>query len=67
MDKTNGKIANVEIEMAQDELKRVIPYLIKENRMKAGVMWEKYCALLEAGFDKRQAMQIICERPLIEE
>lgn len=67
MDKGNGKVTDIELEMAIEEKERLIPYAIKENQIITQLLWDKYSSLIGHGFSEEQAMRIICERPAIED
>lgn len=66
MGKTNGKLTNIEMEMAIDEMKRNLPYLIKNAAVQAQFLKAKYDNLVSQGFTEQQALEIIKTRPLYE-
>lgn len=66
MDQVNGKMTGIEMEMAVDEMKRNLPYLIQSTAMNAKFLKAKYDSLVEAGFTEKQAFDIIKTRPLYE-
>nr|WP_259547921.1 hypothetical protein [Heyndrickxia oleronia] len=63
---TNGKLTNIEMEMAIDELKRNLPYSIQSTAVTAKVLKAKYDSLVSEGFTEQQAIEIIKVRPLYE-
>ncbi|MEC1373405.1 hypothetical protein P9D39_03645 [Heyndrickxia oleronia] len=63
---TNGKLTNIEMEMAIDELKRNLPYFIQSTAVTAKVLKAKYDSLVSEGFTEQQAIEIIKVRPLYE-
>jgi len=65
-DKMNGKITNIEMEMALDETKEKLPYLIQNTVLTAKLLKAKYDNLVDAGFTPEQAMDIVKARPLYE-
>lgn len=66
MDKTNGKLTNIEMEMAIDEVKKNLPYLIQNAALSAKFIKSKYDSLVAEGFTEKQALEIIKTRPLYE-
>lgn len=65
-EKTNGNLTNIELEMAIDELKRRLPYLIQQTEVSSKVLKGRYDNLVGEGFTKEQALEIIKIRPLYE-
>ncbi|KZN96489.1 MULTISPECIES: hypothetical protein [Aeribacillus] len=65
-DKVNGKITNIELEMALDDMKSKLPYFIQNVALNAKLLKAKYDSLLDAGFTDEQAMDIVKTRPLYE-
>jgi len=63
-DKTNGKLTNVEMEMAVDEMTRGLPYLVKEIQIKSKLLKARYDSLRSEGFTEKQAMEIVKTRPI---
>lgn len=64
--KTNGKLTNIEMEMALDEMKRNLPYMIQNAAVSAKFLKAKYDSLIGEGFTEQQALEIIKVRPLYE-
>lgn len=64
--KTNGKLTNIEMEMAIDELKGNLPYIIQNAALQAQLLKVKYDSLINEGFTEKQALEIIKCRPLYE-
>ncbi len=65
-DKTNGKLTAIEMEMALDELKGNLPYMIQNVTIAAKVFKAKYDSLVMEGFTEEQALEIVKTRPLYE-
>ncbi|MED4977214.1 hypothetical protein NST70_13720 [Weizmannia sp. FSL K6-0777] len=65
-DKTNGKYTNIEMEMAIDEVRRSLPYLIENTAIQAKVLKARYDHLVVEGFKPEDALEIIKTRPLYE-
>lgn len=65
-DKANGKVTNIEWEMALDETRRQLPYFIQNASMTAKLLKAKYDSLVAEGFTAEQAMEIVKTRPMYE-
>ncbi|KHD86365.1 hypothetical protein NG54_03350 [Heyndrickxia ginsengihumi] len=65
-DKTNGKITNVELEMALDEARGQLPYLIESTVIQGKILKAKFDNLIAAGFTEEQALEIVKARPVYE-
>lgn len=61
-----GKLTPIEMEMAIDEVKRNLPYMIQSAAISAKVLKAKYDSLVSEGFTEKQALEIIKTRPLYE-
>lgn len=66
MDKANGKLTKIEMEMAIDEMRRNLPFLIQNAALQAEFLKAKYDSLVTQGFTEKQALEIIKTRPLYE-
>lgn len=66
MDKANGKLTKIEMEMAIDEMRRNLPFLIQNAALQAEFLKAKYDSLVTQGFTEQQALEIIKTRPLYE-
>jgi len=62
----NQKITNIEMEMALDEIKEKLHYIIQLNDYNARVLKAKYDSLVDEGFNENQALEIIKTRPINE-
>ncbi|MCM3180209.1 hypothetical protein [Cytobacillus horneckiae] len=58
-DKVNGKLTNIELEMAVDETKRMVPYQIKILEESSKILKARYESLLKEGFSEKQALEIV--------
>jgi len=65
-DKVNGKMTPIEMEMALDEIKSNLHYMIQNNAITAQFLKAKYDNLIQAGFNEQQALEIIKSRPVYE-
>lgn len=66
VDKVNGKLTNIELEMAIDELERNLPYQLRNISIQAKVFKTKFDSLKAEGFSDKQALEIVKTRPLYE-
>lgn len=55
-----------EMEMAIQELKSSMPFMIESTMVSAKVLKAKYDNLITEGFNEQQAMDIVKARPLYE-
>lgn len=62
MDKPNGKMTNIELELALDEMRRTLPFMIQMWSIDAENLFERRNALIEAGFSEKEALEIIKAR-----
>ncbi|MBN6886991.1 hypothetical protein ACUXCC_001998 [Cytobacillus horneckiae] len=58
-DKVNGKLTNIELEMAVDETKRMVPYQIKILEESSKILKARYESLIKEGFSEKQALEIV--------
>ncbi|OAB25251.1 hypothetical protein PMSD_28115 [Paenibacillus macquariensis subsp. defensor] len=65
-DKPIGKITNIEMEIALDNMKELLPSMIEQTKQTAKLHYARYNALVYEGFTEKQAMQIVVGRPLYE-
>ncbi|WP_433958559.1 hypothetical protein [Cytobacillus horneckiae] len=61
-DKPNGKLTPIEMEMALEEMKKNLPFLIENWKIDAKSMYGRYQALQDAGFNEKQAFEIVKAR-----
>lgn len=66
MDKPNGKITRVELELMVDQLLEAVPAALRLYPVQAQALKAKYDALVAAGFDAKQALEIVKTRPIFE-
>jgi hypothetical protein len=65
-DQPNGKVTRAEMELALDQVKEMLPVLIRRAGSDAQLLMAKYRALVAAGFTEAQALEIVKTRPLYE-
>lgn len=63
-DKPNGKMTRIELEMLLDDIIAEMPTQIKINHEFAKMLKAKYDSLVEAGFSKEEALEVIKARGL---
>ena len=56
------KYTNAEFELMLDEQKRMMPYVIENIKYNAKMFKLRFDSLVEEGFDKDQALQIVLTR-----
>lgn len=66
MDKPNGKVSRVELEMVLDHIKETLPVMLQKAEHDAKLIKAKYEALLAEGFTEAQALKIVSTRELYE-
>lgn len=66
MDETNGKITNVEWEMALDNFLAGLPMVLQLIGPQSKILKARFDALIKEGFTEAQALEIVKVRPLIE-
>lgn len=65
-DNVNGKITRIELEMAVDQLKELIPAALQMYPLQARALKGKFDTLIDAGFTEKQALDIVMARPIFE-
>lgn len=63
-EKINGKLTPIEMDIALDEEMKLLPQKIKLMQIQAKQQYEKRQAYIEAGFTKKEAMELIKTRPI---
>ncbi|MBY0122175.1 hypothetical protein [Bacillus sp. S/N-304-OC-R1] len=62
MDKPNGKLTNIELQMMIDDMKRTLPFMIEFWKNDAKSMYARRKSLIEVGFTEKEALEIIKAR-----
>lgn len=61
-DAPNGKVSNIELEMAIDEMKRYLPYQIQMFILNSKALKARFDALKGEGFTDEQSIEIVKAR-----
>lgn len=62
MDKPNGKTTAIEMQMLLDQVREAMPLQIQLQTEFAALLFARYQALIAAGFNATQALEIIKTR-----
>lgn len=65
-DQPNGKMSNLEMEMALDQQEAIMPLFARKVAIEGKMLRSKFDGLLAAGFTEQQALHITATRPLYE-
>lgn len=65
-DQPNGKMMQIEMEIALDQMREVLPSTLEMSKMQMQIIRVKYLELVKEGFTEAQALEIVKTRPLFE-
>lgn len=62
----NTAMQLLELQMATDSLKTILPLVIERQQALAKIRKAKFDAAIDAGFTEQQAIEIVAKTPIIE-